>query len=481
MEIIQRASQPFSMLRRKLRFEDPAAEARFQAEDAGRWLLFTRFSICLGLAFYASFGFVDPFVAGDALSAVLAIRFGIVCPILLAAIIITCTPRFQHHEHKILLSLLLSAGGAVIVMTALMPPPGNYLYTFGIDVVIIYVSILMRLRYEILGAGALLLALADQPVILFLNPMPPGPLIGEEAFLLVAVVVGTLASYWRDSYARRSFAYEELLRDEMGRSNALLIEAEAANRAKSEFLANMSHELRAPLNAIVGFSEVLQHDGLGPRTALKYREYARDIHNSGQHLLGIINNILDLSKIEAGKHVLKETLVAPAAVVEAAARLVRARAEAAGLDFDARVAADRVVLRGDELAMVQMLVNLLTNAIKFTPDGRVSLTGELAPDGCYRFLIADTGIGMSPQEIEVAMTPFGMVESAFSRRHQGTGLGLPIVTSLAKLHGAKLEIASEPGCGTRVTLAFPVERVLRDPAGKRIDPDRGVIGDRMTA
>jgi signal transduction histidine kinase len=480
MEIMNRASQPFSMPRLNLRFDDPAAEARFRAEEADRWTLFTRFSICLGLVFYASFGFVDPFIAGDALPTVLAIRFGVVCPILLSAIVVTFTPRFQHHEHEIVLSLLLITGGAVIVMTALMPPPGTYLYTFGVDVVIIYVSILMRLRWDLLAAGALVLALADQPVILFLNPMPPGPLIGEEGFLLVAVAVGILGSYWRDGYARRNFAYEELLRAEMARSNALLIEAEAANRAKSEFLANMSHELRTPLNAIVGFSELLQDDRLGAATALKYREYARDIHSSGRHLLGIINNILDLSKIEAGKHVLKEGLVAPAAIVEAAARLVRVRAEAAGLDFDLRLANDRVVLRGDELAMEQMLVNLLTNAIKFTPKGGISLTGGLAPDGCYRFVVVDTGIGMSPQEVELAMTPFGTVESAFNRRHQGTGLGLPIVASLAKLHGATLEIVSEPGSGTQVTLGFPLERVVGDPTGKS-EPDRGAIGDRLIA
>lgn len=468
------------MPRLNLRFDDPAAEARFQTEEASRWLLFTRLSICLGLAFYASFGFVDTFVAGDALSIVLTIRFGAVCPFLLLVIAATFTSCFQLYEHEILLSVLFIAGGGVIAITALMPPPGTYLYTFGIDVVIIYVSILTRLRYDMVGAGALVLGLADQPVILFLNPMLPGPLIAEEAFLLVAVVVGALGSYWRDTYARQSFANEELLREEMMRSNALLIEAETANRAKSEFLANMSHELRTPLNAIIGFSEVLQHDLLGPAKEPKYREYARDIHNSGQHLLGIINNILDLSKIEAGKHVLKETLVAPAAVVEAAALLVRARARDAGLDFDACLAAEPVVLRGDKLAMEQMLVNLLTNAIKFTPKGGVSLTGGLAPNGSYRFVVADTGIGMSPQEIAVAMTPFGMVEGAFSRRHQGTGLGLPIVASLAKLHGAGLEIVSEPGSGTRIALAFPVERVVCDAAWKS-DPDSGTIEDRMTA
>jgi signal transduction histidine kinase len=439
---------------------DAAAEARFQAEDFSRWLIFTRLSLALGLLFYAGFGFVDTVVSGAALHQVLAIRFDVVCPFLVVVIALSYGHTFERYEQGILLAVLLIAGGAIIAMIAILEPPGNYLYSFGLDIVIIYCSILTRIRYNYLGPGALALALIDQPVILYLNPVPTGPLMAEEAFLLVSVVVSTLGRYWRERYARQSFLTEELLRQEMARSNALRIEAEAANRAKSEFIANMSHEFRTPLNAIIGFSDVLQNDSLGAATRLKYREYARDIRMSGEHLLGIINNILDLSKIEAGKHVLDETLVAPALPVATAALLVRPRAEDAGLAFEIDVADDGVTMRVDQLALEQMLVNLLANAIKFTPAGRVQLSGALAPDGGYRFTVADTGIGMSAEEIDVAMTPFGMVASAFSRRYQGTGLGLPIVASLARLHGATLDIRSVPDSGTTAALIFPAARII---------------------
>jgi signal transduction histidine kinase len=464
----ERAPRLISSKLLDLSLGDEAAEARFQSEDFARWLIFTRLSLFLGLLFYGGFGIVDTFLAGYALPAVLVIRLGIVCPCLILAIAATFTPSFERYEQAILLAVLLTAGGSIIAMLAMIGPPGNYLYSFGLDIVIIYCSILTRIRYNYLGPGAFALALIDQPVILYLNPVPTGPLIAEEAFLLISVVVSTLGRYWRERYARESFVSEELLRQEMTLSNALLIEAEAANRAKSEFIANMSHEFRTPLNAIIGFSEVLQNDSLGAATRLKYREYARDIRTSGEHLLGIINNILDLSKIEAGKHVLDETLVAPSRPVGTAALLVRPRAEAAGLAFEIDVADDGVAMRADQLALQQMLVNLLTNAIKFTPAGRVRLTGALEPGGDYRFTIADTGIGMSADEIAVALTPFGMVASAFNRRYQGTGLGLPIVASLAKLHGATLDIQSEPGAGTTIALTFPASRIVVGRARKPI-------------
>ncbi|HEX4111636.1 MAG TPA: HAMP domain-containing sensor histidine kinase [Stellaceae bacterium] len=451
-----------------LSFGDEAAEARFQTEDFSRWLIFTRVSLFLGLLFYAGFAIVDMFVAGDALQAVLVIRLVIVSPCLVLAIVATFARSFERYEQAILLAVLLTAGSSILAMLALIRPPGNYLYSFGLDIVVIYCSILTRIRYNYLGPGALVLALLDQPVILYLNSVPTGPLMAEEAFLLISVVVSTLGRYWRERYARASFVSEELLREEMARSNALLIEAEAANRAKSEFIANMSHEFRTPLNAIIGFSDVLQNDSLGAATRLKYREYARDIRMSGEHLLGIINNILDLSKIEAGKHVLDETLVAPSLPVATAALLVRPRAEDAGLAFETDIADDGVEMRVDPLALQQMLVNLLANAIKFTPAGRVRLSGAPAPGGGYRFTVSDTGIGMSAEEIDVAMTPFGMVASAFSRRYQGTGLGLPIVASLAKLHGATLEIRSEPGSGTSIALTFPASRITVAAARKPI-------------
>ncbi|MGH7074685.1 MAG: sensor histidine kinase [Stellaceae bacterium] len=447
-----------------LAFDDASAEQAFQQADFDRWQTFTRISILLGLCFYAGFGYVDTFLAGSALPQFWAIRFGIVCPLLMLVIWATYRPLFRRYEQWILLSVMLIAGGGAIPFIAMVGPPGNYVYSYGLGIVIIYSSILTRLRHDFLAAGALLLAALAQPVVLYINVMPTGSTIATEAFLAVAVTISVLGRYWREHYARLSFTNEELLRREMARSMALLIEAKAANRAKGEFIANMSHELRTPLNAIIGFADILQHDWLGASTARKYREYGHDIHVSAEHLLGIINNILDFSKIEAGKHVLEEALVSPAAPVETAAILVRPRALSAGLEFSVAVVAERVQLHVDPRAVQQMLVNLLTNAVKFTPAGQVALTGILLPDGRYRFTVSDTGIGMSMSEIDVAMTRFGMVDSAFSRRHHGTGLGLPIVDSLAKLHGAELDIHSAPGFGTTITLTFPAARVIREAA-----------------
>jgi len=241
-------------------------------------------------------------------------------------------------------------------------------------------------------------------------------------------------------------------------------EAELASHAKSEFLANMSHELRTPLNAILGFAEVIRAEMLGAVGTPKYREYANDIHESGQHLLNIINDILDLSKVEAGKYTLSEGMVDAAETVAAAVRVIRPRAEAAGLGFEARTGTDLPNLWADARALRQVLINLLSNAVKFTPAGRVDLTCGVLSDGRFAFTVRDTGIGMSIRDISVARTPFGQVQRAMTRTHEGTGLGLPLVESLVQLHGGTVEIESRVGEGTVVTVCLPAERVIRSAA-----------------
>lgn len=239
---------------------------------------------------------------------------------------------------------------------------------------------------------------------------------------------------------------------------------EAANRAKSEFLAAVSHELRTPLNAIIGFSDVTRSERLGPVGNPKYREYATDIHEAGQHLLALINDILDLSKIESGMDELHEEEIAISELVPSVLRLVRERARTRRIDLRADMPQELPALTADERKLKQVLVNLLSNAIKFTePDGEVELRVRCGRDGSYVFEVADSGVGIAVEDIPRAMAQFGQVESTLSRQHQGTGLGLPLSKALVEQHGGTLELHSKVGAGTTVTVRLPCDRTVRVP------------------
>ncbi len=236
--------------------------------------------------------------------------------------------------------------------------------------------------------------------------------------------------------------------------------AESASQAKSAFLANMSHELRTPLNAIIGFSEIMQKEMFGPLGVERYRDYAHDIHDSGKHLLDLINDVLDFSKIEAGKLVLHESTVAAATVVRHCHRLMTTIAETGGVALVIDAPAGNPALKADESKLKQILLNLLSNAIKFTPHGGcVTTRFAIEHDGSLVLAVADTGVGMRAEDIPRALSPFVQLEDPMTRRHQGTGLGLPLTKSLVELHGGTLAVASIPGSGTTVTLRFPRARV----------------------
>ena len=239
-------------------------------------------------------------------------------------------------------------------------------------------------------------------------------------------------------------------------------EAESANRAKSEFLANMSHELRTPLNAVIGFAEILENQMFGEMGDSRYGDYARDIRTSATHLLGIINNILDLSKVEAGRLELIEAPTDVRDVLSGCLNIVKASTTANEISFNIEAAEDLPYLMADERMLRQILLNILSNALKFTPaGGRITVTLENSPKNSdYRIIITDTGIGMTPENITKALKPFGQVESSLSRKYDGTGLGLPLSSSLIELHGGHLTLESEPEKGTKVTLSFPGSRIV---------------------
>jgi PAS domain S-box-containing protein len=244
--------------------------------------------------------------------------------------------------------------------------------------------------------------------------------------------------------------------------------AEAANRTRSQFLANMSHELRTPLNAILGFSESLQLGIAGPLNAHQ-DEYAGLIHQSGDHLHTIINDILDLAKVDAGKldlHI--ERGIDPRQIVESCVSLMRDRAETGQLALTVEAGKDLPRLIADPTRLKQVLLNLLSNAIKFTqPGGSIAIGVAETEDGGIAFEVRDTGPGMSPAEIVVALEPFGQVEADHTRRYEGTGLGLPLAARLAELHGGTLYIDSEKGRGTSVKVTLPPIRVIRTAPRRR--------------
>ena len=244
-----------------------------------------------------------------------------------------------------------------------------------------------------------------------------------------------------------------------------LVAANAASQAKSQFLATMSHELRTPLNAIIGFSEIQKEQLFGPIGNETYRRYSEDIFNSGRHLLQLINDILDFAKSDAHQLKLNDDTVDLNGTVEACTRYVETQAERAKVGISAALEKRLPLLRADERRVRQIVINLLSNAVKFTPEGgKVTISTECRHGG-LAVTIADTGIGIAPEDIPVVLMRFGQVDNSHSRQHEGTGLGLPLAKQLTEAHGGTLTIESAVGNGTKVTVRFPPERVLvRDTA-----------------
>ena len=290
--------------------------------------------------------------------------------------------------------------------------------------------------------------------------------VGDSLHIVMAVMggvyVGVLALV--GSNVNRTLVRSLRLRyenfDLIERLDAARRAAEDANRSKSEFLANMSHELRTPLNAILGFAEVLRDGRVGAVDAARQRQYVDDIHASGAHLLRLINDILDLSKAEAGKLEAKDTRVEVPQLIENCVRMMGPDARRGRIDVKVSVPEGMMAVRADDKMMHQVLLNLLSNAIKFTPpEGKVEISAR-ADDSGLTIAVIDTGVGMSPTDTPKALEVFGQVDNAFNRRHAGTGLGLPLVRRLVELHGGSFVLTSQIGKGTTALVKLPAARLI---------------------
>ena len=304
---------------------------------------------------------------------------------------------------------------------------------------------------------------------LFSRPYETSGLRADDTSFSMDLLVATVSLEIADSpYERREEdrlmyvcnMWDVSARKKMEDAQRLALETQVvANRAKSEFVANMSHELRTPLNAIIGFSEMLTRSFFGKLNE-KQAEYVNDIHFSGSHLLKLINDILDISKIEAGHSDLQEEEIEVREVVESCLNLVRPRAMDSKVSLAVRGISPTHLLYADERKLKQVLINLLSNAVKFTPPGgSIEVCSEIEPDGAYTISVVDSGVGIAPEDIETALAPFGQIDSGLDRKYEGTGLGLPLTKSLIEAHGGTLTLESSLGVGTTIKVRFPSGRL----------------------
>ena len=441
-------------------FADAVMEREFQQAEGPSAIVYARFALGLAAVLFASFGITDWLFAPNA-PMMSAIR-GASILVLLLAFVATYVPGMQSRHQLVTQVGALSVGVGYIGVVALAPPQLLPLYLDCVILIIIGVFVVLRMGTLRASLSVLLVMALLDVTYLYVGLGSQEDFVVYQLIMISAFAIGFFSNYIyerqrRITYLGRRAAEQQAARLEQAlrRAAEAQMQAEQAARVKSDFVAHVSHELRTPLNAVIGFGEVLERQIFGPLGHRKYAEYARDIRESGQHLLSLINDVLDLSKVEAGRMELHRELLAPHELARASLVLVSGLSHLRGTRIEVDVAQDLPPVYGDARAIKQMLVNLLSNALKFSPPGGAIRIGAEAGERIVRFVISDNGPGMTAAQVQIAMTPFGQVSGMVADSERGTGLGLALANSLAELHGAPLQLDSEPGRGTRAIITLP--------------------------
>ncbi len=457
--------QSFELSPTSMTFRDPGVEKRFSEETFIRSINLIRAYLVAGTVLYATYGALDWIVGGEATLTILIIRYAIVCPILLLILLSTFSAKFPIYGQFFLSVAMLASGLGVVAMTAVTPPPFNSQYYAGLVMVVIYCGSLIRLKFLYGLVITVFLVASYQVSAAFINPIPMDNFVSNNFFLVMALGVGLFSSYIQESYFRRTYVSGKIVETKNEYTNILLRESQRANRSKDQFLANMSHELRTPLNAIIGFSEILKREAFGPLGNDKYQGYADDINNSGENLLQIINDILDLAKADSGNINLREDEVDMGELLRDCIHMCENRAKDANVELEYSGTDNSVKVSLDERLIRHVVLNILSNALKFSPDGgvvRVSLAAS--PYDGISIDISDHGIGISPQDLERVLRPFEQVESAYARKTGGAGLGLSLAKKLTEIHDGSLTIDSVEDKGTTVHILLPSTRLCTESA-----------------
>ena len=439
--------QNFELKTPWLRFRDPRVEEAFTREMFVQSLSFIRAYLLAGMGLYAAFSLLDLTVGRASAGYLLAIRFGVVWPVMLAVLGLSFLRSFVRVGQLALATAMLTCGMGIVVMTAIMRAPFNSQYYAGVIMVVIYSSSLIRLKYRYCVMVSLALVASYQLSAIWLNPIPLNMLISNDFFLVMAGVVGLFSGYIQELYIRKAYVGQKIA-DEARQL------ADAASQAKSEFLATMSHEIRTPLNGVLGMVQAMQRDPL----PLEQQARLEVIGQSGEMLLAILNDVLDLSKIEAGKLELEDADFDLGALAIGVRETFEPIAAAKGLTFKVEVEEPaRGAWRGDAVRVRQILYNLISNAVKFTSAGAVDVCIDL-DGGDVRLVVADTGIGMSGHQIERLFDKFVQADSSTTRQFGGTGLGLAICRELCTAMAGGIQAQSELGRWSRFTVRLPLAR-----------------------